>query len=399
MFKDIAQLPADPILGLGMAFNQDQNPDKINLTVGVYQDDSGNTPVFSAIKKAEQSLLEKQKSKSYIAQAGDPLFLDGMTRMILGDELYSDVADRVAKVMSVGGSGALRMCGELLADKLQAGSKLWVGDPTWANHFPILQGAGLVLEKFPYYDMQANQIDFEKMLAALKEIPEGDVILLHGCCHNPTGADLTETQWDQVLDIIKQRKITPFIDVAYLGFGQGLDEDAYSLRQAVKLCPEVLIAASCSKNFGVYRERAGLALVVTETAQQSVAVQSHLMANARRVYSMPPYHGAAVVGELLANDELTNEWRSELNLIRQRMHTMRKELASGLNRAQQTIDFSFIAQSNGMFCYLGIPAEHVVRLREEYSIYMLESTRINIAGLSLSNMPVVVKRVVEMINR
>ena len=397
MFDNIKALPADPILGLGQAFMSDPNPDKINLSVGVYQNESGHTPIFKAVKQAEQLLLGQQKSKSYVAQAGDPTFLQLMSKLLLGEQLFDEYQERTASVMTTGGSGALRMCAELLVSASDKPFTVWVGDPTWANHFPLLQSAGLSLEKFPYYNLEANQIDFDLMIGALKSIPHGDVVLLHGCCHNPTGADLNTQQWDQVFDVLLEREITPFIDIAYLGFGQGLDEDAYALRQAVNRCPEVLIAASCSKNFGVYRERAGIAIAITPSPERSQAAKTHLMSNARRAYSMPPYHGSAVVGQVLSSTELTEQWQIELSQVRHRMDDMRSALAKGLNNAQNVQNFDFVANSRGMFCYLGIPKEHVQTLREEYGIYMLASTRINLAGLSPDNLGTVVSRVSQLL--
>lgn len=398
MFQELSTLPADPILGLNQQFLQDKNPHKINLSVGVYQDAQGNTPIFSAVKKAEQQVLAAQQSKTYIPQAGDPQYLQGIVDLVFGTQLSQQLGDRVAAVMTPGGCGALRMLAELLvAANPQA--KVWVSDPTWANHYPLLQSAGLSLATYAYYDPAINGINFSAMLDSLQQIPSGDVVLLHGCCHNPTGADLSNEQWDQVLEILLERKLLAFIDTAYQGFGHGLDADAYGIRQAVQKLPEVIIANSCSKNFGLYRERTGTAIVVTESAQVSAAARSHIMTAARRCYSMSPYHGAGIAGVVLADTELRNEWRAELEQVRSRMNTLREGLANGLNEAQSKIDFSFVAQSNGMFCYLGIPLEAVHVLRSEYAIYLLDSTRINVAGLSEQNLPVVIDRVAEIICR
>ena len=398
MFEQLNILPADPILGLNQAFQQDSNPDKINLSVGVYQDAQGATPIFTAVKKAEQQLIDHQMTKRYAPQAGDPAFIEHMTRLLVGDELADSLGDRVATVMTPGGCGALRMAAELL--KHSGDNKtIWASDPTWANHYPLLQSAGLTLKPYRYYSAELRRVDFDAMLESLNEIPRGDVVLLHGCCHNPTGADITHAQWDQVIAVLAERELLPFIDIAYQGFGDGLDEDAYGIREAVKRLPEVLVAASCSKNFGIYRERTGAVMAITPTAEKTTAAKSHILSAARASYSMPPYHGGGIVGHLLGNPELTTEWKTELEQVRQRMNSLRTQLAAGLNEAQDKIDFDFVADSKGMFCYLGIPQEDVLTLRAEFGIYLLESTRINVAGLSEENLPVIVERVSQVLTR
>lgn len=398
MFQHLETLPADPILGLNQTFQKDGNPEKINLSVGVYQNAKGDTPIFTAVKRAEQQLIDAQKTKSYAPQAGDPTFLDKVSRLLIGDSLVDELGGRLASVMTPGGCGALRMGAELLVSTGFKG-KVWVSDPTWANHFPLLQSAGLSLTTYRYYDASTNGVNFDAMLEDISKIPEGDIVLLHGCCHNPTGADISKEQWDQVIDVVAERHLIPFIDVAYQGFGEGLDDDAYGVRTAVSRLPEVLIANSCSKNFGMYRERTGIVMVVAESNKQTEAAKSHIMSAARRCYSMSPYHGAGVVGHLLASPELTAEWKSELNQVRERMNRLRVGLAQGLNDAQSRINFDFVKRSNGMFCYLGIPQADVLTLRSEFGIYLLESTRINVAGLSEDNLPVIVERVTEVLNR
>ena len=285
MFEQLNILPADPILGLNQTFQQDKNPNKINLSVGVYQNAKGTTPIFSAVKTAERELLAAQTTKAYAPQAGDPAFIEHMTRLLLGDDLVEQLGDRVATVMTPGGCGALRMNAELLVGS-NPNATCWVSNPTWANHFPLLQSAGLTLKTYDYYSAETHGVDFSAMLESLNLIPKGDVVLLHGCCHNPTGADLTQAQWDSVIDVLSERELVPFIDVAYQGFGDSLVDDAYGLRQAVSRLPEVLVASSCSKNFGVYRERVGAALVITATASQTAAAKSHILSAARRCYSI-----------------------------------------------------------------------------------------------------------------
>ena len=398
MFQNLPLLPPDPILGLNQEFQKDANPDKINLSVGVYQNAAGKTPIFTAVKKAEQALLQAQETKSYAPQIGDPAFVSHITELLLGKSLCEQLGDRVATVMTPGGCGALRMGAELLV-QANAKTDLWVSTPTWANHFPLLESAGLTLSSYDYYDASTHGVNFPAMLTSLNAIPKGDVVLLHGCCHNPTGADLNHAQWDAVIDILLERELLPFIDVAYQGFGDGLDDDAYGTRQAVERLPEVLIASSCSKNFGLYRERIGAVMVITQSGEQTAAAQSQILSAARRSYSMSPYHGGGIVGHLLGDEGLTLEWKTELEQVRTRMNSLRLNLAEGLNQAQTKINFDFVAQSSGMFCYLGIAREDVLSLRSEYGIYLLESTRINVAGLSETNLPVVIERVAEVITR
>jgi len=368
------------------------------LSVGVYQNAKGSTPIFSAVKKAEQQLLSQQSTKAYAPQAGDPAFIEHITALLLGDELIEKLGDRVATIMTPGGCGALRMNAELLVQS-NPDACVWVSNPTWANHFPLLQSAGLTLKTYDYYSAETRGVDFPAMLESLSKIPKGDVVLLHGCCHNPTGADLTQDQWDSVVDILAERELLPFIDVAYQGFGDSLIDDAYGLRRAAGRLPEVLVASSCSKNFGVYRERAGAATVISATPSQTAAARSHILSAARRCYSMSPSHGGSIVGHLLSSDELTNEWKIELEQVRRRMNSLRLGLAEGLNATQSKIDFGFVAQSKGMFCFLGIPQADVLTLRSEFGIYLLESTRINVAGLSEQNLPVIVERVADVITR
>ena len=392
MFESLSTLPADPILGLNQEFQQDENPNKINLSIGVYQDESGQTPIFSAVKKAEQKLIDLQSTKSYAPQIGDPAFVKLSTELLLGSELVKARNDEIATVMTPGGCGALRMGGELI-NSARPGAKVWVSTPTWANHFPLLESAGLNLVHYSYYDTKANKIDFAAMMASLEAAQEGDVVLLHGCCHNPTGADISPQEWDAVIDLLQRKNLLPFIDVAYQGFGHGLDADAYGVRQAVSKLPEVLISSSCSKNFGLYRERTGSLIMVTEAQPSTVAARSHVLAAARRSYSMSPYHGGGIVGVLLSDPDLTREWKHELDQVRQHMHALRNSLAEGLNQAQDVMNFDFVSDSNGMFCFLGIPREMVLELRSQYGIYLLESTRMNIAGLSDQNLPVIIERV------
>lgn len=398
MFETISALPADPILGLSQKFVADTTPNKINLSVGVYQDDNGNTPVFDAVRLAEQQLLASQTSKAYIAQQGDAAFVQKITELTLGSALADQLGDRVQTVMTPGGCGALRMLAELLV-QAKPDCTVWVSDPTWGNHFPLLESAGLRLEKYAYYDNATGSVNFQAMLDSLAQIPPGDVVLLHACCHNPTGADITHAQWDQVIALLAERQLVPFIDMAYQGFGQSLDDDAYGIRLAVEKLPEVLVATSCSKNFGLYRERTGSAMVITQSSQKSNAAKSHILSAARKSYSMSPYHGGGIVGLLLSAPDLSSNWQTELASVKDRINGLRLQLAEGLNNAQSVKNFDFVAESHGMFCYLGIDKEDVLYLRSEYGIYLLDSTRINVAGISSNNIDMLIDRIAKTLQR
>lgn len=303
VFEVLPALAPDPILGLSAAFRADTNPKKIDLGVGVYKDEQGNTPIVGAVAQAQARLLESETSKTYITPQGVQGYIDGMLELLLGKGNPAVLANRVAAVQAPGGCGALRILAELLK-RCNDNAKVWVSDPTWANHIPLIGNAGLALDTYPYFDKATASIRFDAMLDTLKTIPKGDVVLLHACCHNPTGADLTQDQWRQVAEVAQQQGWLPFIDSAYLGFGDDLETDAFGMRLMVESVPEVIIAASCSKNFGLYRERVGLAVMVTENSAQTPIVQSQIQAIARGIYSMPPSYGGALVDIILHDDAL-----------------------------------------------------------------------------------------------
>lgn len=384
MFDVLPQLPADPILGLSAAFRADTNPAKIDLGVGVYKDEVGRTPILSSVAKAQKILLEKEDSKVYIPPQGVQGFIDGMLELILGTELKGNLQDRISAVQAPGGCGALRILSELIK-RSNGDTTVWVSDPTWANHVPLIGNAGLKIEKYPYFDKATTGINFEGMKECLQKVNKGDIVLLHGCCHNPTGADLSNDQWDQVLELAKEREFTPFVDIAYQGFGDGLDEDAYGVRLLCKNLPEVAIAASCSKNFGLYRERVGLATIVTANSDSRQAIQTQIQAIARGIYSMPPSYGGALVDIILHDDALKAEWLNEVGEMRERMQSLRALLVNKLKEKGAGKDFSFVNEQKGMFSFLCIEPEQVIQLRNDYSIYFVESSRVNIAGISTNN--------------
>jgi aspartate aminotransferase len=393
MFEALPLLPADPILGLSLAYAQDSNPLKVDLGVGVYKNDAGQTPIMQAVAAAEKLRIARETSKGYTAPAGYPGANEAVTQLIYGLDHPALVAQRVRTIQTPGGCGALRVAAELIA-RAKPGANLWVSTPTWANHVPLLGSAGLTLREYPYYDYASHSIDFAAMLATVNEIPRGDLILLHACCHNPSGADLNPAQWQQLAERLEARGIIAFIDMAYQGFGEGLEQDTFGLRLMAARLPEVIVATSFSKNFGLYRERAGSLSMVFATEAQANAGISQLLSVTRALYSMPPAHGAAVIDIILHSDELTNIWVDELTLMRERIAGLRLQLVQALNGLQQVRDFSFIAQERGMFSFLGLSLAQVHKLKADYSTYMTDTSRISVAGLSTEKMAYVSKAIV-----
>ena len=384
MFENLKPVAIDPILGLMVAFKADNRAEKIDLGVGVYQDDRGRTPVMASVKEAESRLMELETTKSYQGMAGDPDYNQRMMELLLGKDHSILSTGRVKSIQAPGGSGALRVGAEVIR-RARPESKLWVGIPTWPNHIPLLGSAGFDIKQYPYYDMDARQVDTEKMMETLRQIPVGDLVLLHGCCHNPTGADLTNEQWDSIADLALERGFIPFIDTAYQGLGNGLDQDAYGMRMMAERLPEVIIASSCSKNFGLYRERTGSITFIAETSEQADIVVSQAMSTARSIYSMPPAHGALLVSMVLGDPQLRSQWEAELEEVRLRIKSMRNLLCDSLENNAAGMDFSHIKRQNGMFSFLGITTPQLERLRTEFGIYIVSSTRINLAGVNSNN--------------
>ena len=396
MFEVLPALAPDPILGLSAAFRADPNPNKIDLGVGVYKDEQGNTPIVGAVAQAQLRLLETETSKTYITPQGVQGYIDGMLELLLGKGNQAVLGNRVAAVQAPGGCGALRILAELLK-RCNDNGKVWVSDPTWANHIPLIGNAGLELATYPYFDKNTASIKFDEMLATLKTIPKGDVVLLHACCHNPTGADLTQDQWRQVAEAAQQQGWLPFIDSAYLGFGDDLETDAFGMRLMVESVPEVIIAASCSKNFGLYRERVGLAVMVTANSAQTPIVQSQIQAIARGIYSMPPSYGGALVDIILHDEALKALWVAEVDEMCNRMRDLRSLLVNKLAENGAQKDFSFVNQQKGMFSFLCITPEQVKAVRAEHSVYFVDSSRVNIAGINLTNVDALAKALVSVL--
>lgn len=378
MFEALQPLPQDPILQLMQTFRDDPRPDKLDLGIGVYKDDAGRTPIMAAVHEAERRLLDGETTKSYVGPAGSAGFNNAMAELILGlnSPLMRD--NRVSVVQTPGGCGALRMAAEFLR-LCKPDTTVWVSTPTWANHLPLLGGAGLAIREYPYLNPQTLQVDFAAMLDTLEQAEAGDVVLLHGCCHNPSGADLTLAQWQEVTTLIQRKGLLPFVDMAYQGLGEGLEADAAGLRHLAGEVPEMLIAASCSKNFGLYRERTGALALISGTASVNAAATSQLLSVIRSHYSMPPAHGASIVETILGDEQLRGQWQKELTGMCDRILHLRHGFADALAPVG---DFSFIARQRGMFSFLGISPEQVGRLRKEHGIYMLDSSRVNVAGLN-----------------
>ncbi len=395
MLQALQQLPVDPILGLSAACRADTNPHKVDLTVGIYMDEQGVCPVFEAVKLAQHALVEEEVTKAYLAAAGDEHFNTGLQRLVLGEGSAALLEGRVSSIQTPGGCGALRIGAEIVF-AASPHAKVWVSDPTWPVHIPLLSSVGLEFRTYSYYDPDTHGVNFDAMVVDLKNAVAGDVVLLHGCCHNPCGADLTLAQWGVIADLAEQQGFTPFVDFAYQGLGDGLEEDAAGLRLLVSRLPEVIVAASCSKNLGLYRERVGAAIFVCSDAANARALLSQAQVAARRVYSMPPAHGALLAGRVLTDDYLGGMWRTELNTMCQRMNGLRSDLREALE-AHCGGDYAFIEREKGMFSFLGLSAARAVRLREEFAVYMLDSSRINVAGINAGNINYIAQSVAKVL--
>ena len=381
MFETLDTLPADAILGLIAEHRNDPRDNKIDLGVGVYRTPAGETPVLDVVKVAEQRLLDQQASKAYIGTAGDPEFNLAMQRLTFATPALDE---RLMTMQAPGGSGSLRVAAGLLL-RANPQATVWVSEPTWANHHPLLGGAGLHLKPYPYYDTATHRIRFDAMLEALSGAARGDVVLLHACCHNPSGLDPSEDQWRAIADVIVERGLVPFIDMAYQGFAEDIDRDAFAIRHLAERVPEMLVCNSCSKNFGLYRDRVGTVSVLAADAAQRDVVHSQASNVVRTMYSVPPDHGAAVVSIILGDESLSANWLIELAEMRDRLKSMRRLLHDALEARAPGVDFSHLVRATGMFCFLGISKEQVARLKKDYGVYMVDSSRINVAGITEAN--------------
>ena len=381
MFETLQPMPADAILGLIAEHREDPRPEKIDLGVGVYRDADGQTPILNSVKTAETRLLESQASKAYLGTAGAPEFNAAMQELTFADATGDE---RLVTIQTPGGSGSLRVAAGILLRARESVS-VWASEPTWANHVPLLGGAGLELKPYPYYDTGKHVINVEAMIDALRGAPQGDVVLLHACCHNPSGLDPSDDEWRAIIDVIAERELLPFIDMAYQGFARGVDEDAFAIRELAKRVPEMIVSNSCSKNFGLYRDRVGTVSFLAADAATRDIVDSQVNNYVRTIYSMPPDHGAAVVGMILGDTELSAQWRGEVDDMRARLEGMRTLLNDALVEKAPGHDFSHLVRANGMFCFLGISPEQVQQLKKDFGVYMVDSSRINVAGITEQN--------------
>ncbi|MCX8064626.1 MAG: aspartate/tyrosine/aromatic aminotransferase [Candidatus Hydrogenedentes bacterium] len=396
MLEKLQKAPIDPILGLTELFQRDPNQQKINLSVGVYKDNLNNTPIFNAVKKAERIILEKEKTKTYLPISGLPEFCEKTQRLVLGENCKICEEERVGTVQTVGGTSALRIFADFLRNNF-GHKRIWIPDPTWENHAKIFQMAGHEVTTYPYYDSLTQSLNWYSLKLTAEKIPSGDVMLLHGCCHNPTGLDLDKSQWEEISNILNRKGILPLVDFAYQGLGDGLEEDAIGIRIMANNVPELFICYSFSKNFGLYNERCGALLTIGENKEFVQKALSQIKVVIRTNYSNPPSHGAQIINTILSDEVLKIEWLEELNRMCQRIKDMRCLLVEKLKEKDLNKDFTHILKQKGMFSYTGLSKEQVKRLREEFSIYIVESGRINVAGITTQNIDRLVDAIIKVI--
>ncbi|EMG6785877.1 aspartate/tyrosine/aromatic aminotransferase [Vibrio cholerae] len=390
MFTHLPAPVLDPILSLSVAFRNDPRPQKVDLGIGVYKNSLGETPIMRAVALAQDKVVASQKTKSYVGLAGCEEFNQSMMQLVLGSTL--DV-ERTIAIQTPGASGALRMLGDLMR-VAQPDTTVWITDPSYVNHKPVMEAAGLKVRYYRYFSRETKMVDTEQMLADLAQAGTKDVVLLHGCCHNPTGADIDFSAWQAITELAQKNGFIPFVDIAYQGFGDGLEQDAQGLRYMAERMEEMLITTSCSKNFGLYRERTGAAIVIGKNQQEVTNARGKMLTLARSTYTMPPDHGAALVKTVLRDEQLTAIWKQELSEMQQRLLTLRKNLCNELRNQHNSRQFDFIESHRGMFTVLGFSAEQMGRLREEFAIYGVADGRINIAGLTEKDIPYVANAII-----
>ncbi|AIL32742.1 amino acid aminotransferase [Basilea psittacipulmonis] len=392
IFESVPLAPSDPILGITEKFNADARPNKVNLGVGVYYDDHGKVPLLQAIRQAEETLLKENSPRTYLPIDGLKAYDLGAQKLLLGANSKIITEKRAVTFQSLGGTGALKVGADFLKT-VTPDATVYVSNPTWANHHAIFANAGFKVDTYPYYNPQTYSVDFEALTQFFKQLAPRSIVVLHACCHNPTGAEMTHAQWEVLADIIKERELTPFLDIAYQGFGKGLDEDAYAVRLFAEKGISILVASSFSKSFSLYGERVGALTITTQTADDAVRVQSQVKCNIRSNYSNPPIHGAAMVAKVLNNPELFALWENELAQMRQRIHQTRVDLVAKLKALEVKRDFSFMVDQQGMFSFSGLTADQVARLADEFGIYAVKSGRICMAALNSQNIDYVAKAI------
>jgi len=385
MFEKIEMAPADPILGLNDAFKNDKSPAKINLGVGIYKNSSGETPILKAVKKAEKILLDNEKTKNYLSIEGTSEYTTAVKKLIFGDNNSVITSGRAVTVQSPGGTGALKIAADFIK-KFMPDAEIWISNPSWENHKALFNEVGFTVNNYPYYNYETNRLDFDNLIQQLLSIPSKDVVVLHACCHNPTGIDINQEQWQKVIEVARERKFLILFDFAYQGFGKGLEEDPYPIRVAAEKLDNFLVANSFSKNFGLYNERVGGLSAVLENSSIAEKVLSQLKICIRRNYSNPPSHGAAIVTTILNSSELTQEWEAELAEMRESINSNRAKLLEAFKNVRTKKDFSYMSEQQGMFSFTGLSPENVKNLRYIYSIYMTGTGRINLAGLNPKNL-------------
>ena len=385
MFEHLNAIPPDPILGLIAAHAADPNPRKIDLGIGVYRDEHGNTPMLDCVVEAEKHLIATQKTKTYLGPPGVVGFNQAIKGIMLGEDSEALRQNRVRTIQTPGGTGALRVAAELVK-VATPDAELWASDPTWANHLALFPGAGVAMQSYPYFDAENSSLRFNDMLEALQQRGPGDVVLFHACCHNPCGVSPDPEQWRQLAELAGERGFTPMIDIAYMGFERGVEEDCLAVRLFADQCPELIVASSCSKNFAMYRERVGAITIIARDADKATAVESVIHNITRKNYSMPPTHGPAVIDIILHSDELKAQWVVELAGMRNRINGLRKTMSDKISASGIQRDFSFLERQSGMFSFMGLSVEQVLRLRDEFAIYTVNSSRVNVASFNQSNM-------------
>ncbi|WP_375740292.1 aromatic amino acid transaminase [Pseudomonas boanensis] len=392
MFEHLPVYASDPILGMMDEFARDPRANKVNLSIGIYYDEQGRVPLLSSIQNASSRLAVMRQPRTYLPIEGNSAYRNAVRDLLFGDDAETG-GRRIAVVQTVGGSGALKVGADFLKRAYES-SSVWVPNPTWDNHIGIFQGAGFEVQRYPYYISETHRFDFEGAKATLDELPERSIVVLHPCCHNPTGVQPDRAQWMGMLDIIQERELIPFLDIAYQGFGESLDDDAWLIRECARRKLEFLVASSFSKSFSLYGERVG-ALSVFTMEESYEQVLGQLKLNIRRNYSSPPFYGAALVAHVLSDAVLVAQWRGELNAMRERIIAMRAALVKGLVERVPSCDFSFLANQQGMFAYTGLSPQQIVRLKKKHAIYAVENGRICVAGLNSENLPLVCDAVAE----
>jgi aspartate aminotransferase/aromatic-amino-acid transaminase len=377
MFETLEKATLDKIFVLVAEYNADPRPNKIDLGIGVYKDEKNNTPIMSAVKKAEQRIHDAAKTKTYVGVLGNKGFSNAVVKLVFDGQVEES---RIRTANGPGGTGALSILLNVLA-RARKGGRIWISDPSWPNHWPMAQMVGLEPHHYPYFDAKTRSVDFGAMLKALDALGPNDIVLLHACCHNPTGANLTPAQWDQVAASLKRTGAFPLLDLAYLGFGDGIEADAYGVRKVASTVPEAMVAFSGSKNFGLYRERAGVAIAIAKDAATADIVSSQMQNVIRGTISQPPDHGAEIIRVILEDPELTAEWKAELETMRARMIRLRKKLVEAIRSRSNSTDYDFIGEHRGMFSLLGLPEDVVQKLKLDDGVYMITDSRINVAGI------------------